>query len=88
MRDSIESHEPPGEAERTREPRPVLRLVPQARAEEGRCRVFWRSLRTRKALLRLDELQLRDIGLSRADALAEADKPFWRLWRETGRRGD
>ena len=34
-------------------------------------------LRTRKALVKLDDHQLRDIGISRAAAAAEWDKPFW-----------
>jgi uncharacterized protein YjiS (DUF1127 family) len=34
--------------------------------------------RSRRALARLDEHQLRDIGLSRADAWREGMKPFWR----------
>jgi uncharacterized protein YjiS (DUF1127 family) len=33
----------------------------------------------RRALLKLDERMLRDIGLSRADVEQEAEKPFWRL---------
>ena len=32
----------------------------------------------RHALLKLDDRMLRDIGISRADAAREADKPFWR----------
>lgn len=32
----------------------------------------------RRALLSLDERMLKDIGISRADAVHEADKPFWR----------
>ncbi|MBN3561726.1 DUF1127 domain-containing protein [Aliamphritea spongicola] len=35
----------------------------------------WRS---RRQLAQLDTAMLKDVGLSRADALAEADKPFWR----------
>ncbi|WP_271270761.1 DUF1127 domain-containing protein [Aliamphritea hakodatensis] len=35
----------------------------------------WRS---RRQLAGLDAVMLKDLGLSRADALAEADKPFWR----------
>ncbi len=31
----------------------------------------------RSALRQLDERQLKDIGLSRADALREASRPFW-----------
>ena len=34
--------------------------------------------RQRRALLALDERMLKDIGISRADALQEGRKPFWR----------
>ncbi len=34
--------------------------------------------RQRRALLRLDDAMLKDLGISRADALQEGDKPFWR----------
>lgn len=34
--------------------------------------------RQRRALFRLDDRMLKDIGLSRADVAREADKPFWR----------
>ena len=34
--------------------------------------------RQRKALAALDDHQLRDIGITRADAGREAEKPFWR----------
>ena len=34
--------------------------------------------RERHALLGLGDLQLRDIGISRAEAAGEGDKPFWR----------
>lgn len=38
----------------------------------------WRELaRQRRALLRMDDHMLKDIGLSRADALREAERPFW-----------
>jgi uncharacterized protein YjiS (DUF1127 family) len=33
--------------------------------------------RQRRALYRLDDAALSDLGLSRADAWQEADKPFW-----------
>jgi uncharacterized protein YjiS (DUF1127 family) len=33
----------------------------------------------RRRLGGLDDRMLRDIGLTRADAWAEAEKPFWRL---------
>ena len=39
----------------------------------------WRKrLRSRRELVLLDERSLRDIGLTRWDALHEARKPFWR----------
>ena len=34
--------------------------------------------RQRRQLLRLDERMLKDIGISRADALNEARKPCWK----------
>ncbi len=42
------------------------------------CRQFGERLRQRRALRDLDDLQLADIGISRAEALREAGKPFWR----------
>lgn len=35
-------------------------------------------IRQRKALRRLDDHLLRDLGVGRAEVEAEADKPFWR----------
>jgi uncharacterized protein YjiS (DUF1127 family) len=40
---------------------------------------FWLRLRTRRALLRLNADQLKDIGLTRQQALDEALRPFWKL---------
>jgi uncharacterized protein YjiS (DUF1127 family) len=37
------------------------------------------AARTRRCLARLDERMLQDIGLSRADALAEAERAPWDL---------
>jgi uncharacterized protein YjiS (DUF1127 family) len=34
--------------------------------------------RQRRALLALDEAMLKDLGISRVDALQEGRKPFWR----------
>ena len=34
--------------------------------------------RGRSSLIELDDRLLRDIGISRAEALRESDKPFWR----------
>ncbi|RON56405.1 DUF1127 domain-containing protein [Pseudomonas frederiksbergensis] len=45
----------------------------------GRWGLFWHRLHTRKALLNLTAEQLRDVGLSREEALAEGLKPFWRI---------
>lgn len=42
--------------------------------------------RQRRALYRLDEGALYDLGLSRADAWQEADKPFWQQPAEERRR--
>ena len=40
---------------------------------------LWRHrARSRRQLQWLDQRQLRDIGIDRADALEEAYKPFWR----------
>jgi uncharacterized protein YjiS (DUF1127 family) len=40
---------------------------------------IWRQrMRDRRALVLMDERSLRDIGLTRCDALYEARKPFWR----------
>lgn len=39
----------------------------------------WQKRASDRALLRgLNAYDLRDLGLTRADVLAEADKPFWR----------
>ena len=40
---------------------------------------LWLRLHTRRALLRLNAEQLKDIGLTRQQALDEALRPFWRL---------
>jgi uncharacterized protein YjiS (DUF1127 family) len=43
------------------------------------CILLWQErARSRHQLARLDARMLKDIGLSRLDALREADKPFWR----------
>ena len=44
----------------------------------------WHELaRQRRALLRLDDTMLKDIGLTRTDALREADRPFWDEGRQS-----
>jgi uncharacterized protein YjiS (DUF1127 family) len=40
--------------------------------------VWQQRLRDRDILRQMSTAQLKDIGISRADALEEADKPFWR----------
>lgn len=40
---------------------------------------FWMRLHTRRALLNMEAHILRDIGLTREQALEEALKPFWKL---------
>jgi uncharacterized protein YjiS (DUF1127 family) len=39
---------------------------------------YGRRIRERRALDRLDDAMLRDIGISRADVELEVSKPFWR----------
>ncbi|WP_448203577.1 DUF1127 domain-containing protein [Azospirillum sp. sgz302134] len=39
---------------------------------------LWRQRRERAELLSLTDHELRDIGITRYDALAEAQKPFWK----------
>ncbi len=41
-------------------------------------RMRWQRYASRQALARMDDTALRDLGLSRADAENEANKPFWR----------
>jgi uncharacterized protein YjiS (DUF1127 family) len=43
-----------------------------------RLMVWHDRARERRALLGLNDLQLHDIGISRADAGSEGEKPFWR----------
>ena len=41
--------------------------------------IWHERARQRRQLLSLNDHMLRDLGLTRADVLAEASKPFWRL---------
>jgi uncharacterized protein YjiS (DUF1127 family) len=41
--------------------------------------VWHERARQRRHLRSLNDRMLRDIGLTRADVLAESSKPFWRL---------
>jgi uncharacterized protein YjiS (DUF1127 family) len=45
---------------------------------QQRLQRWYINWRTRRQLLQLDRQQLSDIGVSLAEAVAEADKPFWR----------
>ncbi|MFJ7796822.1 DUF1127 domain-containing protein [Pseudomonas sp. NPDC096950] len=56
--------------------REVMRNAPSCLS---RWDLFWHRLHTRKALLNLTPEQLRDVGLSREEALEEGLKPFWRI---------
>jgi len=44
----------------------------------GRWRRWQRRLVQRRQLLALTERELRDIGITRCDAVREASKPLWR----------
>ena len=41
-------------------------------------RAAWRRYRSRQRIAQLDSHMLKDIGVSFAEAEAEANKPFWR----------
>lgn len=56
-----------------------LTEVPARATLIGRWQRFMRRLTTRRALLRLNDAQLQDIGLSREQAEREANLPFWKL---------
>ena len=55
-------------------------VYPTTSAPQGLSRwaLFWHRSRTRRALLNLNEQQLRDVGLNRHLAQCEELKPFWR----------
>jgi uncharacterized protein YjiS (DUF1127 family) len=48
-----------------------------ARVAEGGL-IWLERARQRRQLAQLSDYMLRDIGLTRADAWAESEKPFWR----------
>jgi uncharacterized protein YjiS (DUF1127 family) len=58
--------------------RPGLRLRPALLAMANWLRASAERRRQRRALLDLSDALLEDIGVSRAEALAEASKPCWR----------
>ncbi|CRI59706.1 uncharacterized protein YjiS (DUF1127 family) [Pseudomonas sp. TE6288] len=57
------------------EQRPRVFSAPQGM---GRWSLMLHRWRTRRALLQLEDYQLRDIGISWEQARHEASKPFWR----------
>ena len=60
-------------------PTPLGRAVQSAfLAIAGPLMLWQQRLTDRTALQRMSEHMLRDIGIDRAQADAEADKPFWR----------
>ena len=51
--------------------------LPVGQAIRAALREAWRRHRSRTLLASLDDHMLKDIGLTRADAEREAQKPFW-----------
>ena len=39
---------------------------------------WWRRMQDRRTLATMSDISLRDIGITRCDAMNEASKPFWR----------
>jgi len=56
---------------------PVGFAAPSAPDWGAWLRRAWRAHVTRRELAALDEHLLRDIGVNRLDARAEAERPFW-----------
>jgi uncharacterized protein YjiS (DUF1127 family) len=54
------------------------RLASWLRSARARVQLWQQRRQGRQQLLGLDDHLLRDIGISRLQAEAEADKPFWR----------
>lgn len=54
------------------------RTLPRSGALARRLREWLERAAQRRRLLALDERALKDIGVSRAEALTEGGKPFWR----------
>ena len=57
---------------------PGSRRSMQSRLSWASVRAGWRRYRSRQSIAGLDSHMLKDIGVSFADAEAEANKPFWR----------
>jgi uncharacterized protein YjiS (DUF1127 family) len=54
-----------------RRPLEVMRAVGQQLSR------WWQLYEQRRRLAALDDTALKDLGLSRADALQESERPFW-----------
>jgi uncharacterized protein YjiS (DUF1127 family) len=52
---------------------------PRAALSWDNARAAWRRYRSRQNIAQLDSHMLQDIGVSFAEAEAEANKPFWRV---------
>jgi len=62
------------EAIRPRRPAPVAAV----QGLLGKAGAAWRRRRSRNVLSQFNDYMLRDIGVTRAEAQFEANKPFWR----------
>jgi uncharacterized protein YjiS (DUF1127 family) len=57
----------------------ALRRLGHGAGRAAEAGLIWlERARQRRQLAELSDQMLRDIGLTRADAWAESDKPFWR----------
>jgi uncharacterized protein YjiS (DUF1127 family) len=57
---------------------PSFLQPPPPRSTWAAIRAHWRRYRSRQRIAALDAHMLRDIGVTYAEAEAEANKPFWR----------
>lgn len=57
---------------------PVRRDASSGGVSWARIRAAWRRYRSRQHISGLDSYMLKDIGVTYAEAEAEANKPFWR----------
>ena len=53
----------------------------------SRVRLCWQVADERRALARLDERELEDIGITRLEAIGEADRAFWDIAEFSRDRG-
>jgi uncharacterized protein YjiS (DUF1127 family) len=57
--------------------RPASVGVPSVRSLAALAGAWFERMRSRDSLARMDDRLLADIGLTRAEAEAEASRPFW-----------